>query len=170
MSKYPFDIQHRQIIRYLVESKRDYATLKSKITERLQSILKQQAARASIPAITRERTVSSGLPEYEIACLAAIGLELGGLETSVSNFRIRSEMEKLGFNNLAVLVALRNLRSDGMIVGTVAHDNEGDPFECYGITEDGWDWINRNIKSLNLKHEKSSKRRFDVSVDDEIPF
>ena len=175
VSKYPFDIQHRQIIKYMVESRRDYATLESKITERLKAIADQQATRAEIPSVSKKTTEASGWPPYQIACLAALGLESTGLETWVSNYRIRSEMEKLGYNNLACNMALRNLRQGSFIRSDTGSDDDGGTYEIYAVTDDGWGRINANIQSLNLNHQPSASRRkkvpnFDRSLDDEIPF
>lgn len=174
-ARYPFDIQHRQIIRYKVESRRDYSMLEQKITERLNAISELQATRAQIPSVSKERTEESGLAEHEIACLAAIGLESSGLETWVSNYRVKSEMEKLGFNNLACNVALRNLRANSYIRSDTMSDQDGEHFEAYSITDSGWAWIDGNVQSLNLSHTPAPARRrrasgFDKSLDDEIPF
>jgi hypothetical protein len=48
--KYPFDIQHRTIIKYRVESKRDFESLQSRITERLKAIVDKSANLAAIEA------------------------------------------------------------------------------------------------------------------------
>jgi hypothetical protein len=48
--KYPFDVQHRTITKYRVESKSHYSCLQSEITERLRAIMDKSATLAAIDA------------------------------------------------------------------------------------------------------------------------
>jgi hypothetical protein len=173
-SRYPFDIQHRKIIKYKVESPSDYATLGKQIEERLGALLTQQRTRATIPSITAEKQVLSEFQPFEVAYLAAMGMEADGVtsETWVSVYRIKSEMENLGFNALAANVALRNLTTAGyIIVKEIAFEVDEPPSDACSLTPLGWEWITRNILSLNLKAKpKKSLRGFSKAVDDEIPF
>ena len=123
-TKYPFDIQHRKIIKYKVESPSDYAHLGTQIEERIKAVLVQQKTRATISALTSGKQVSSEFQPFEVAYLAAIGMESGSVmgETWVAVYRIKNEMETLGFNALAANVgatqfaARRIRRSQGNLV------------------------------------------------------
>jgi hypothetical protein len=170
---FPFDIQHRRIITYSPDSTRDFASLGAAITERLTAILKQQDTRADIQAITKDAE-TAGLTDYEAAALACVASVAGGVDDKVSNWSLREEMEKAGFNRLACNVAVRGLRAKRLIkVEVMQSENFNDgPYEAYTMNENGWDWITANTHALNLKApaKKVKPRGFDKPLDDEIPF
>jgi len=159
---FPFDIQHRKIISYAPESTSDFQKLKTSITERLRAIISQQDARADIRAITKE-TATAGLADYEAAALACIAAEAEGVEDSVSNWVLRQEMEKAGFNNLACKVAVRRLLEKGFITVEKQNDEWNRQYETYHLSEMGWRWISSNTHMLNLRVQPKPR-------DDEIPF
>ena len=170
---FPFDIQHRKIISYSPDAPRDFANLESEITQRLKAILSQQEDRAAIQEITKEPT-RAGLADYEAAALASIASSAGGIDDSVSNWMLREELEKAGFNRLACNVAVRGLRAKGFIRADTARDHDGEPYEVYTIDESGWEWITANIDTLSLsaksKKPQSLGGSFNKELDDEIPF
>lgn len=171
---FPFDIQHRRIITYSPDSPRDFSALGDAITERLIAIRKQQETRADIRAITKEPE-TAGLADYEAAALACVASEIGGIEDYVSNWNLREEMEKAGFNRLACNVAVRGLRAKGLIrveMKPAENFNDG-PYEAYAMEESGWDWVTANTHTLNLKARAPKPRAIrsmDKPFDDEIPF
>jgi len=171
LGPFPFDIQHRKIITYSPDAPRDFTGLGEAITARLQAILKQQDVRADIQAITKE-SHTAGLHDYEAAALASIASEVSGLDETLSNWRLRNEMEKAGFNQLACNVALRGLRAKALVT-VKAEDGQDGPYEVYAMTESGWDWVMRNTHQLNLKAAKAKPQSyggFAKTIDEEIPF
>src|SRR5258708_8751680 len=54
-SRFPFDIQHRSIIRYNTESSSDFEALKDRITERLRAILSKEGASFRQPSCLPSR-------------------------------------------------------------------------------------------------------------------
>ncbi|MDX2287920.1 MAG: hypothetical protein NW217_03760 [Hyphomicrobiaceae bacterium] len=165
---FPFDVQHRKIIRYAPDAPRDFEGLKVAITERLTAILAHQVKRADIQAIVAEPH-NAGLTEFEAAALACIASEASGVETTVSNWLLRNEMEKAGFNKLACNVAVRNLRGRSMLQ-VIMEDGQDGPYEAYSVTEEGWNWITQNTHSLNLTTPaQRAKGGFDKAMDKEIP-
>jgi hypothetical protein len=170
---FPFDIQHRRIITYSPDSPRDFVALGEAITSRLIAILQQQEARADIQSIAKD-SVTSGLTDYEAVALASIASVAGGVDDAVSNWTLREEMEKAGYNRLACNVAVRGLRAKGHVNAVMLpSDNFSDgPYEAYTIADAGWDWISVNIHTLNLKSQKKNAKRsgFDKALDEEIPF
>lgn len=166
--KYPFDIQHRSIVRYSSDSRRDFDALAASITARLKAILDQQATRADIQVIAAEPS-TAGLTDYVASCLACIGSIVGGVEEAASNWAVRNEMEKAGYNSLACNVALRELRAKRLATPKTAEDRDGQ-YEGHAVTDAGWDWIVRNTHSLNLKVTSRKSKGFAKALDDEIPF
>lgn len=162
---FPFDIQHHKIIRYASNSPRDFKSLSKSITERLLALKKQQETRADIQSITREPE-TAGLADFEASCLACVGSIANGPDDTVSNWSLRNEMEKAGFNQLACNVALRQLSKKEM-VSTRTQDGEDGPFECYLLTNKGWNWVvaNTHVLDLRVKAKKKKSGGFD-----EIPF
>lgn len=166
---FPFDIQHRKIIGYAPDSTRDFDALGKAITERLKAIEEQQENREEIQAITK-KTVKAGLTDYETAGLACAASIVGGVEDTVSNWYLNEEMQKAGYNRLACNVAVRGLRSKGMIT-VETQDGQDGPIEVYRVQDSGWDWVMENAHILNLKATpKTKKPAFDIKVDGEVPF
>ncbi|KAB2937044.1 hypothetical protein [Hyphomicrobium sp.] len=164
-TKYPFDVQHRNIIRYSTDAPQDFAALADKITARLNALLQKQEATAIIPQVSKDEAGLTGLREFEISCIAVLGVELAGLNDTLSAYRLRKAMEKLGYTNLASNVAVRQLKNRRLIESFNATDDDGSTYEVYGITDAGWAWIDENIHHLNVAYETRRKLS-----EDEIPF
>ncbi len=172
LGPFPFDVQHRKIIKYAPDAPRDFEILKGDITERLRAILVQQEKRSDIQAIVAEPQ-GSGLADFEMAALACVASEADGVDTTVRSWVFRNEMDKAGFNNLACNAAARTLRARGMLKVGLQENREvaDEPYEVYSITEKGWDWITQNIHSLNLLSPKRTQERaFGKTKDGEVPF
>jgi hypothetical protein len=167
---FPFDIQHRKIITYSPDAPRDFKVLENAITERLSAIESQQSKREDIQSITAE-PVKAGLTDYEAAGLACAASAAGGIDDTVSNWLLRGEMEKAGFNRLACNVSVRGLRSKGLISVETAEGEDG-PYEVYKVSDRGWEWIAQNAHSLNLRTKPKGKsiKGFSGAFDEEIPF
>jgi nucleoside 2-deoxyribosyltransferase len=159
-TRYPFDIQHRSIVNYEVDSPRDFIALKDKITKRLGALL---AKRNTISIETYSKP-QAGLLEHEIACLAALVAESNGLRGKLSNYYLKKEMSSLGFNSLAAQTALGKLVRFGYVDANGRYDQDGDWFEQYSITDSGWEWVSENIHNFQLKAPPQ------VIAEDDIPF
>lgn len=169
---FPFDIQHRRIISYAPDSPRDFTRLGEDITARLKAIIEQQAKRADITVITNE-PATAGLVDYEAAALACVASGIGGLDDFVSSWVLRQEMEKAGYNQLACNVAVRGLRTKGLLVVEMQEQGSNDgPFEAYRMNDRGWDWITENTHALNLKapQKKPKARTYGQGLDEETLF
>jgi hypothetical protein len=66
--KYPFDVQHRTITKYRVESKGDFELLQSRITERLKATMEKSATLAAIEAHSPIKE-PEGLLQHEMIVL-----------------------------------------------------------------------------------------------------
>jgi len=170
-TKFPFDVQHRTIIRYESNSKSDFEKLEGQITEKLVSIskrlIKQEELR--IESVTKPR---SGLSDHQIACLVSIASEIEGSNSTLYSGRIRELMSRSGYNGLGTNVALRSLQQIGYVEFNMESDfNSGNAYEVYCITDSGWEWIEENVDNLNINEDSKSRNSNDfVRDDDEIPF
>lgn len=103
--KYPFDVQHRTIAKYRVESKSDFASLQSKITERLKATIDKSATLAIIEARSPIKE-SEGLLQHEMIVLVSIVENREGPGSNVSHWNLKQELERLGYSNLALNIGL----------------------------------------------------------------
>ena len=162
-SPFPFDVQHRSIIKYSTESPRDFDQLRDKITTRLKAVLEKEGrldalARSSVAAI-------EGLEQYEIATLIAVAEQLPEPTGGVSGYMIQQDMEKAGFTKIATTLGVRGLLSKEMLE---AFEEQGynETYTVYRVTERGMVWLFQNTERLNLKAEAPSQ----PESSDDMPF
>ncbi|MCK4578284.1 MAG: hypothetical protein KAU50_05810, partial [Candidatus Marinimicrobia bacterium] len=67
---FPFDVQHRNIIRYKTESARDFAEFEQKITERIQALLTKQEELGKLTTTSPVADVQ-GLNQHEFVAMVA---------------------------------------------------------------------------------------------------
>ena len=152
--KYPFDVQHRTITKYRVESKSDYSRLQSTITERLKAMIEKSVTLARIDAQSPIKE-PEGLSQHEMIVLASIAENQQGVGDSVAHSILRRELERLGYNNLALNIGMGGLIEREMIAsgeGTgYAFDDTEYTYIHYTILPKGMKWMARNYERLNLK-------------------
>ena len=108
--KFPFDIQHRNIIQYDSDSTSDFEVLKNKITQKI-SVIKTNIDNNKRIADLPIKNVD-GMKPYELSLLGFIVAEQT-LEKSVSVSRLKDLMENVGFNNFATSIGIHMLRDKG---------------------------------------------------------
>jgi hypothetical protein len=138
--KYPFDVQHRTITKYRVESKSDFASLQLKITERLKATIDKSATLAIIEARSPIKE-SEGLLQHEIIVLVSIVENRDGPGSNVSHWNLKQELERLGYNNLALNIGVEGLLEKDMIGCIEDHDNNGESSMVYYVKPSGMRWI-----------------------------
>lgn len=160
-SKFPFDVQHRSIIRYSTGAPRDFEVLRSNITKRIKALLQKAETLSAVTDISATRKIE-GLEQHEVVTLAAIGENIDSTDDVATVYQIRRDMEQYGFTKLATTMALKTLEGKGFIdVGSYT-DQDGDRIAAYSLTGDGWAWILANKHQFILRREKSAT--------DDIPF
>lgn len=167
--RFPFDIQHRRVIKYATHSVSDFGKLQTQITEALVAATARadnlRALEASSPIQPKE-----GLSEHEIALLANIASESDG-DSGVSNWRLTQNMDVIGYTAIATQLGCRKLLRKDLVEAYADHDFNGDDFTAYKVTSNGWDWLLANEDRLVLKKpRRSSKPVKRDDMDDEIPF
>ena len=104
--------------------------------------------------------------------LLSIAENREGPGSSVSHWTVKEELERLGYNNLALNIGLEGLLEKEMISYSEHADYNHNVYREYLITGDGMKWICCNYERLNLKSVppggKGRKNRTDL--DDDIPF
>ncbi|WP_152599585.1 hypothetical protein [Hoeflea sp. BAL378] len=164
--KFPFDVQHRTIIKYKNESLSDFNDLKNRITEKLLHVSQRNKNRQKlqIDAVTKPR---AGLADHEIAALVTIATEVDGSNDTLSVYRLKELLNKAGFTGLAGNLAIQKLLSVGLISSGIESGwNNNEEFEVCKPTEEGWTWVSDNVQSIELRTSSPPE----PNADDDIPF
>jgi hypothetical protein len=101
-----------------------------------------------------------GLEQYEIAALIAVAQQINDPDDGISAYRIREDMEKVGFTKLAATLGLMALLDKGMLETFETQEWNTDPFTAYRVTAKGMSWLFENRDKLTLK----------LDDDDDVPF
>lgn len=166
-TKFPFDIQHRTIIKYTTESSSDFATLQTKITEKILAYLEKSEAISSATEISR-LTTFEGLDPHEVVALATIAQNMEHLEGGASAYQIRRDMEASGFTAVAATIALKRLVQKDYISQESMQDERGEYFIGFVFTDNGWSWVLDNKEKFVLEKPMQSPKKSDF--DDDFSF
>lgn len=159
-TKFPFDVQHRSIIKYSTESSGDFDELRKKIAIRITAIIKKEATLERLAA--DPLTSESGLSQYELVVLASIAGAAWTPDGLVIVSDIKKDSSKAGITSMATTLGLRKLIKSGFIeAGSEMDPDSGEHYIGYKITDPGWDWISTNESRFAL--QKPAK-------EEDIPF
>lgn len=164
--RFPFDVQHRYIIRCNPEAPSDFKALGDEITTRLKAAIGRVQELSDISTLT-PAVVTEGLSVIEVAALVVVAQKLDALGLE-SDHTIRQEMANAGFTDIAVTLALRGLKKKGLVESEVITE-WNDHFTAYRPTEDGFQWLERNQSLLTLNVAPKEPRN-DGGSPDEVPF
>jgi hypothetical protein len=176
-TKFPFDVQHRSIIKYNVDSPSDYQSLREQITSRLKAI---EEKNLKLPVLsTSPLKEAAGLSRHEMMVLMAIVENRDGPGQSVSHWKIKNDLDRLGYNNVALNIGIEKLIRNEMIGVNRETDQDGDPYNVYAIWDNRMNWLLDNSDRLELLNPKTIRKpatgpSWDApkggDLDDEIPF
>ncbi len=167
--RFPFDIQHRKIIRYKTDAPDDFAKLQQEITARLKAIVENRTTIESIEAKIEATTEpSADISDLELLCMGVLAGQTRPDSESASISVLYGEMERAGYLPIATSVALRRLARRGF-ADQITEEVEHDSYRAVVITREGWQWIENNLDrfTLKVKRRPVAKRS---DMDDEIPF
>lgn len=171
--RFPFDVQHRQIIRYPMHPlPTDYESLKGSITARLvAAISKGESLRRNVDAAKTLSIApsSDGLRPHELLALTIIFQY--HYEGGVSVWALSKDMEKGGYTRPATALALTGLRRKKLVETRGIYDGNGNPFDGWFVTELGEGWLVDNQHKLNLGLPPAEDEPVGGDIKDEdIPF
>lgn len=164
--KYPFDVQHRSIISYTTGSPQDFDELRNGITERIKATLKKQEDLGI--AVSSPVAETEGISQHELVALTSIMANSAISTAGTDVHTIQSDMSKAGFTEVAVSLAIRSLRTKGMITEFEVEDQNGYPWTQLRLEPKGDNWLINNQDKLVLRTEPY--RDAEPSSDDDIPF
>jgi nucleoside 2-deoxyribosyltransferase len=163
--KFPFDVQHRTIIRYKTQAQRDFESLAERVTRRLKAAIAKQNEIASIedlePIANRE-----GLSSHEIVALVIIAQEL---DRDLTSHMLRQNMGGAGYTDIAIALAVRSLGKKQFIAAVSDQDFNGNEFNRYQATEAGYRWLENNQNKLTLNRKTRNRDQSEPGAED-IPF
>jgi len=152
---FPFDVQHRKIIRYKVESKSDFDHLGNQIEENLKALMTNEATLRRVVSDS-PLAATEGLSAHEMAALAFAMAHCTLYSVGISGFDLLRKMQEVGFTDVATGLAVASLERKKMIDKTPMQDREGD-YMAYHVTSCGNDWLLANQPRLRLRQEEPLK-------------
>ncbi len=173
-STFPFDVQHRQIIRYPdrpVPS--DYAALKDQIGARLSAVLQSDVSmkrNADTAKALSGTPQTSGLRPHELLALTIIFQSQ--FTGSVSGWSLQQDMERGGFTATASGLAIVGLAKKGYIKINKEDDRNGDVKTDLYMTSTGEEWLIGHQDDFNLQIDRLPSPDYTSAAitDDDIPF
>lgn len=166
-TRFPFDVQHRSIIKYNTGAPQDYEQLKDSITKRIKAILKKNEELGKVfnnPVVKD----TEGLNQHELVALVTVMQNSFLTSGSVTGIQVQRDMNKAGFTDIAVSIALKTLLTKGMIGQVIEQDYNGNPYTAYNTTDKGDEWLITNQDKLTLTYDKPPNDSQPESND--IPF
>lgn len=153
-TRFPFDVQHRNILQYKTESRSDFDKLRSEIVERIQGLLEKERTIgriSNLPPIAD----TEGLSQHELVALVTVMQNRMSPEDVVSTYTIKEYMNRAGFTDIGVSIALHGILDKGMVTTAIETDWNGNDYAAYSMTEEGVQWLLRNQDRLVLKNDSS---------------
>ncbi|WP_211219666.1 hypothetical protein [Nevskia ramosa] len=142
-TKFPFDVQHRSIIKYTSEAPRDFEELKKSITNKLKAFLHREESLPKVSEMARLVQID-GLSQHEIVAIASVAENLEHPHDYATTYQIKRDMDRSGFTKIATTIALRALIDKEFLVYEKFTDENGDPYSAYYFTPKGWAWVVNN--------------------------
>ena len=165
---FPFDVQHRTIIKYLCGAPQDFDSLKQKITDRIKAIVEKERKLATMATAANISPVkdTEGLAPHEIVALisAMQNWYIGGEPVGVRV--IAADMNRSGYNEFAAVMALTSLQRKGM-VNISDSEYRGDVYKTVIVSSPGQNWLLANLDRLQLLEAPAPEP---PSGGDAIPF
>ena len=159
---FPFDVQHRSIIKYRTGAPQDFIELQAAITKRVAALLGKQTDISRASSISPVKD-TEGLSQHEIVSLVTVMQNQFILNGAVPTYTIKRDMNQAGFTDIAVSIAAKLLLSKKMLVAEEAFDERGQSYPGYAVTKGGEEWLMANQHRLVLKQEADSSN-------DRVPF
>jgi len=164
-TRFPFDVQHRSIVRYKTESTSDFKELESEIIRRLKGSLNRQSEIGALAEISKIAPVTAGLIPPEIAALVIITSHFSLQKYAISGYQVAKDMERSGYTEIATALALRTLEKKQMIGVRNEQDINGE-FLGHHPTERGLDWLEANQDKIPLRLDMNQS----TWNDSDLPF
>jgi hypothetical protein len=159
--KFPFDVQHRQIIQYSDDPvPSDFAKLQQQITDRLLAVVTENESRRQNAEVAKSMSIvpgEDGLRPHELLALTIIFQYQ--YHKGVSVWSLTNEMEAGGYTKPAASIAVAGLKHKKLVEFQNVEDQNGEFVARLFVTDLGEKWLLENQQNLNLR----------LSTDEDIP-
>jgi len=162
--QFPFDVQHRSIIRYKTEAPGDFEELRERITARLKAADRKATSIATLSS--SPLLVTEGLSHHEIVALATILENSLDPDAPPSAYGITQDMGRAGFTAVAAAIAVKTLLRRGYIDMTQARNYNSEEYTGFILTDKGENWLLDNQARLVLRRSEKSGS----NDEDDLPF
>ncbi|WGJ15908.1 hypothetical protein QEV83_06550 [Methylocapsa sp. D3K7] len=145
-TKFPFDVQHRKIIRYKTSSPSDFNSLKENIVERFIAIQERELkieTMLAAPSVAQ----SDNLSALDFTTLCVIFENQAAQAHWLSYSRIVNGLDRLGYTKLAARASLESLLRQELIE---CGSREADTF-YYRLSDSGSAYVMGNLDKVALK-------------------
>lgn len=175
-TRFPFDIQHRHVIRYTTDSTSDFAALGAELTARLTAAMAKESQVQSLSQATLRET--EGLEPHEIAALVIIAESDLDPDSYPSGYSLKQDMGRAGYTEIATVLAVNSLVAKGLIERTDVRSYNNENYLGYHLANTGTAWLIANRDRLVLMKPKATAEKvsgnsfddFPAALDDDLPF
>ena len=151
-SHFPFDVQHRSIIKYRSGSPNDFVELQGKITQRLKALLEKESRISRVSGNISPVKDTEGLAPHEIVALVTVMQNAFMSAGPVAAVFVKSDMNKAGFTDIATALATESLVFKNMLsTETVEDERSGERYRVFRVMRKGQDWLLANQDRLELR-------------------
>ncbi len=170
MDPYPFDVRHRQIIPYTLQSSSDFEKLRKDVTARLAAQAKKAEEMQTVAAMSQVTTITEGLSPHEISVLITIMSRASAPTDGLAPYEIKESMQRSGFTSMASTLALAGLNKKGLIEYYEFTDYDDNQYTKCRLSQTGIDWMLENEDRFRLTREEPQPSSSGPITDEDIPF
>lgn len=149
--RFPFDVQHRTIIKYDTSSPSDFERLQGNITAKLLAYLNKAETLEAVADSTQLVAAKEGLRDQEVFALASVVKNLDHEQDYVVASQVQRDLEQAGYTRIASNLALRSLTRQGFLNLEQHGEGYGHSHFGYRLTEAGWRWADGNQDRFALR-------------------
>ncbi|MEI2719907.1 MAG: hypothetical protein V9E87_07145 [Gemmatimonadales bacterium] len=160
---FPFDVQHRHVVKYRRDSSSDFATFTEELTTRLAAAMQRESVISTLVESPLEET--EGLDAIEMTALALIAEYELDRDSAPSAHAIKNDMAKAGFTHLAAVLGVKALGVKGLLESFENQGYNGEEYTAYALTAKGTDWLMRHRDLLALRKSPNKSRRSPLDAD-----
>jgi len=168
-TKFPFDVQHRHIVRYQTGAPSDFEKLKEELTKRIRARVGSNERIRKLGTLTPE-VKTEGLTPVEAAALMAVFEEALTPEDSATISWIERAMDASGFTKRAARFGLLGLKGKNLVHFRQDHDYNGNTSTIVSITDQGYAWLLQNQDRFEMHSSAAFVQQRQEITDDDIPF
>ena len=155
----PFDIQHRQIIFYMLDSPSDFQRLGNEVIARLKAQLKKTEAMQTIASLSPVKS-DEGLTSYEVAAMVSIMKNRLEPNSATMPTDFRNDMHRAGYTDIATSLALESLKRKGMIDFDQAEEDDfGNTYTIIRLSDRGLDWMLEIGTGSNFRSKRNQPKK-----------